>query len=112
MEITHRKFGETNIFTLSGSLDIYTAVDLKNFIESKVKASDAKCIINLENVSYVDSSGIGILIKLMNFLKSLNGQLLLTNMKPPLEKVFKVAGLNSYFHFLGDKEFAEQYSGN
>jgi anti-sigma B factor antagonist len=109
MPINHRKSGEMNIIDLSGSLDIYTATDLKTLFEGIINQKDNKVIINLEKLSYIDSSGIGMLIKLMNFVKERDGQFLLTNMKPPMAKVFKVAGLTSYFKFLGDKDFAEQY---
>jgi anti-sigma B factor antagonist len=109
MDINHRKSGSMNIFTLSGSLDIYTAVELKQYFESIVKEKDNEAVIDLEKVSYVDSSGIGMLIKIMNYVKALNGKFYLTNMKPPLEKVFKVAGLSSYFSFIGDRDFAERY---
>lgn len=109
MPIQHRKSGDMNIIDLSGSLDIYTATDLKTLFEGLITKTDNKVIINLEKLSYIDSSGIGMLIKLMNFVKERDGQFLLTNMKPPMAKVFKVAGLTSYFKFLGDKEFAEQY---
>lgn len=110
MEISHRKSGNSNIFSLAGSLDIYTAVELKNSFESIIKDSENKAIIDLSKVSYIDSSGIGMLIKLMNYVKSLEGEFYLANMKPPLEKVFKVAGLGNYFQFIGEKEFAERFS--
>jgi len=110
MEIHHRKSGEMNIFSLTGSLDIYTAVEFKNYFESIVKGEENQVIIDLEKLNYIDSSGIGMLIKMLNYVKSLNGKFYLTNMKPHLEKVFRVAGLSSYFNFIGDKDFAERYS--
>ncbi len=110
MEIFHRKLDNANIFTLTGSLDIYTAVELKQKFEAIIQGSENIAIIDLSKVNYIDSSGIGMLIKLMNYVKSLEGSFYLANMKPPLEKVFKVAGLGNYFQFIGEKEFAERYA--
>lgn len=110
MDIVHKKIDNVNIFTLTGSLDIYTAVELKQQFEAIIKDSENIAIIDLSKVSYIDSSGIGMLIKLMNYVKSLEGKFYLANMKPPLEKVFKVAGLGNYFQFIGEKEFAERYA--
>lgn len=109
MEITKRKSGDTIIIELSGSLDIYTAADFKTYLQSNVKTENAKVVVNMEKLNYIDSSGIGMLIKSLNYMKELNGQLQLANLKESLQKIFKVAGLTAYFQFLSDKEYKEKY---
>jgi anti-sigma B factor antagonist len=109
MAFSHRKSGNTHIFELTGSLDIYTSVDFKNLVSSSVIPESKDIIIDLEKLNYIDSSGIGMLIKMMNTLKSQNHNFFLTRMKPSMEKVFKVAGLTTYFEFIAEKEFAEKY---
>ncbi|MCE9501481.1 MAG: STAS domain-containing protein [Leptospira sp.] len=109
MEIKLRKTGNTSIIDLSGSLDIYTATDFKTFIESNVSAENNSVVVNLEKLNYIDSSGIGMLIKQLNFVQNLKGQLKIANMKPPIEKVFKVAGLTTYFQTISEDEFNKNY---
>jgi anti-sigma B factor antagonist len=109
MEITKRKSGDTIVLELSGSLDIYTATDFKTYLQANVTAQQSKVVVNMEKLSYIDSSGIGMLIKSLNYIKELNGQLQLANLKESLQKIFKVAGLTAYFQFISEKEFKEKY---
>lgn len=110
MEINARKADGAEIIDLAGSLDIYTSIDLKNFFEQNVTENNKDVIINMEKLNYIDSSGIGMLIKQLNYVQELNGTLLIANMKPAIEKVFKVAGLTSYFQTMSEEEFKGKYS--
>lgn len=111
MEIDLKKVENATVINISGSLDIYTSLDFKNFIEENVKGDspDLHVIVNLEKLNYIDSSGIGMLIKQLNFVHELKGKFSIANMKPAIEKVFKVAGLTSYFETIGEEEFRSKY---
>ena len=111
MEITKRIASDTIVIDLAGSLDIYTAPDFKTFLQANVNSEHNKVIVNMEKLNYIDSSGIGMLIKSLNYMKEWNGQLQLANLKESLQKIFKVAGLTAYFQFISEKEFKEKYSG-
>ncbi|HMV42135.1 MAG TPA: STAS domain-containing protein [Leptospiraceae bacterium] len=110
MEIKKRTSGDATILELTGSLDIYTATDFKTYLQANVNTKGAKVVVDMEKLSYIDSSGIGMLIKSLNYMKELNGNLQLANLKESLQKIFKVAGLTAYFQFLNEKEFKEKYS--
>lgn len=112
MEIDLKKAANHIVISLTGSLDIYTSLDFKNFIENNLgkDASQAHVVINLEKLNYIDSSGIGMLIKQLNYVQDLKGKFSIANMKPAIEKVFKVAGLTSYFHTISEEEFKSQFS--
>lgn len=110
MDITVKKNGNQMLFELEGSLDIYTSLDLKSSLEENVKENNPDIVIDLDKLTYIDSSGIGILIKSLNYVQSLNGKLCVANLKPAIEKVFKVSGLTSYFEILSNDEFKSRYS--
>lgn len=114
MEISLKKVEESFVISISGSLDIYTSLDFKNFLESNIPqgiGDKLHVIINLERLNYIDSSGIGMLIKQLNYVQELKGKFSIANMKPAIEKVFKVAGLTSYFQTISEAEFREKYLG-
>lgn len=106
MNFTHEIINDFHIFKVTGSLDIYTAVDLKSSIEETVKEPHSKLAVHMQNIKYIDSSGIGALIKVYNYMKNLNGVFYLVEVPAPQEKVFKVSGLLNYFKFLSEKDFA------
>lgn len=109
MEITIHKKDNKIVFDLEGSLDIYTSLDLKSALEDNVKESNIEVCINLDKLNYIDSSGIGILIKTLNYIQSLNGSMCVANLKPSIEKIFKVSGLTTYFEILSEDEFTKRY---
>lgn len=113
MEIDLKKVENATIINMAGSLDIYTSLDFKNFIEENIKgdSDNLHVIVNLEKLNYIDSSGIGMLIKQLNYIHELKGKFSIANMKPAIEKVFKVAGLTSYFETIGEEEFRSKYQG-
>ena len=110
MAFQQRSTGKFTIVDLNGTLDIYTSTDFKVMIDTSIQEGMYNFIINMEKLNYIDSSGIGMLIKMMNQVKEKQGSFKLLKIKPPLEKIFKVAGLISYFEFIGEKEFEEQFS--
>jgi len=112
MEISLKNIASSLVISVSGSLDIYTSLDFKNFLEANIPQSGGEnlhVIINLEKLNYIDSSGIGMLIKQLNYVQELKGRFSIANMKPAIEKVFKVAGLTTYFQTISESEFREKY---
>jgi anti-anti-sigma factor len=113
MEINLKKNAEAHVISIAGSLDIYTSLDFKNFLETNVPqdAGDGlHVVVNLEKLNYIDSSGIGMLIKQLNYVQELKGKFSIANMKPAIEKVFKVAGLTSYFQTISEDDFRAKYA--
>ena len=97
------------VVDIIGSVDMYTAVELKEVIdEVELEPNDA-LIFNFANVNYVDSSGIGTLIKIVNSTQDQQARFYIAHMKSMIEKVFKVAGLMNYFSILSSEEFKEKF---
>jgi anti-sigma B factor antagonist len=109
MEIKSRNAGGYIILELEGSLDIYTSTEFRNYLEKSVNSENNKVVIDMSKLKYVDSSGIGMLIKEHNFVKELKGDFKIANLKPHIEKVFSVAGLKTYFQILTESEFRANY---
>lgn len=109
MEINVKQNENQILIQLEGSLDIYTSLDLKHALEEHVKGNAPDVVIDLDKLTYIDSSGIGILIKALNYIQGLNGTLCVANLKPVIEKVFKVSGLTSYFEIIDHDDFQSRY---
>ena len=54
-------------------------------------------IINLEQVDYIDSSGIGALIYICSTIKKMNLKLSITNIHGSVKKVIELTKLMGYF---------------
>ena len=51
-----------SVVDLNGEIDVYTSPKVKEAIMSLIDAGNYALVINLENVRYIDSTGLGVLI--------------------------------------------------
>lgn len=110
MEIITQNRQNSILMALNGSLDIYTSLELKETLETLVNSKEIKnIIIDLDFTDYVDSSGIGTLIKGLNLAREKKIEFYIVNVQPTIEKVFKVAGLLNFFKILSRQELIEQF---
>lgn len=69
MELKIRKAKEIYIIDVSGEMDLYNSYKLKDLIVKMIDKKIDMLIINLQDVEYIDSSGIGALIYICSSLK-------------------------------------------
>jgi anti-sigma B factor antagonist len=62
-----------------------------------------KVLLNLKEVDFVDSAGLGELVKAHTSLRKHGGQLKMTNLNDKVEKLFKLASLTQVFEIYGDE---------
>ncbi|MDH5716516.1 MAG: STAS domain-containing protein [Spirochaetia bacterium] len=109
MEIKVHENKNYIVIQIFGSLDIYTSLELKSSFDNLDIVKDNSVVLDMSNVNYIDSSGIGTLIKITNTIKGSDARLYITGAKPLIEKVFKVAGLSGYFNMLSNEEFNSKF---
>jgi len=97
MELKIRKSGETYIIDVNGEMDLYNSYKLKEIVMRMLEKKVEKFIINLENVGYIDSSGIGALIYICSTIKKMNHLLVITNIHGSVKKVIELTKLMGYF---------------
>lgn len=97
MNIKLRRYASIYIVDITGDMDMYNANDVKNVINTMIRKNIQHYIINLENVAYIDSSGIGALIYIHSELKKRNMILRIANVKGSVKKVIELTKLMGYF---------------
>lgn len=65
--------------------------------------------MDLSGVKYVDSSGIGTLIKAMNMAKNAGAEFILFDINPAILNIFKLAYLDKFFTILSRNELVETH---
>ena len=63
-------------------------------------------IIDLKNVAYLGSAGLGLLVNIRQRVKSANGQLALCQMNPRLHQIFRTCSLERLFTITRTREDA------
>ena len=97
MDIKRREVGDIVIFDINGEIDLYNAPEIKEKIKEEMNKNKVNIIINLDKVTYIDSSGIGVLISSLSNLKKVGGGLKLINVYASVRKVFELTKLTSFF---------------
>ena len=97
MELKIRKNGDVYIIDVTGEMDLYNSYKLKELVMKMLEKSVKNFIINLEQVDYIDSSGIGALIYICSTIKKMNLNLAIANIHGSVKKVIELTKLMRYF---------------
>ena len=105
MKIDHEKKGNTTVVSIEGEITLDTREQLKTAIED-LGGKDTKLIVDLSKVSYIDSSGLGLLVDEHKAYRDSGGRLALCSANDNLLKLFEITRLNSLFDSYDNAETA------
>jgi anti-anti-sigma factor len=104
--------GSRNAFVIklsNSKFDHFAASDLLAKIESWVAANMMMSsqdvpilIVDMENISFIDSDGLQKLVAALRIMKSQNSNLLLCAQQPSVRLVFEISGLDKLFAIFPD----------
>ncbi len=81
---------ESSGVTISGSLDLASLPKAAKALGAAVASNPKVIVIDLSGLTFVDSSGIGLLLKTRVDLEAKGGKVFVTNMQPSIRKVFEI----------------------
>ncbi|WNF36932.1 STAS domain-containing protein [Bacillaceae bacterium IKA-2] len=94
LEINHiKKEGKQFIF-LKGEIDVYTSVKLKEILIPLTDIAENEVIVDLAQVSYIDSTGLGIFIGALKSTHKNNSSLKLIGLVERVRRLFRITGLD------------------
>ena len=82
---------------LEGDVDINTSSNLKKEINNLLDEKELNIELNFQNLSYIDSTGLGILIGILKRVKKSENSILIKNSRKNVFKLFKITGLDKIF---------------
>ena len=99
MEIKAESKGDTLFLYARGDLDEYTATSVRRVADEYIrdfasKPNAKKVIFYLHEVSFMDSSGIAVVIHAMRQMSQIEGRLLLSGLNSQPLKVFRASGID------------------
>jgi anti-sigma B factor antagonist len=107
LEISKRKKGDVVILDLSGNLTLGTPEQsFKDMIADLVARKQTNIIVNLQGVEFMDSSGVGALVKSYTTLSKIDGKLKLLRAGKFIQQTLKLTGLIGLFELYDDEASA------
>lgn len=80
---------------LKGEIDHHCAKNYIQTIEGKIEAyTPSICILDFREVTFMDSSGIAVVINALRCMSRIEGKLILTDLKNQPMKVFQASGID------------------
>lgn len=107
MNVTIRKEPQDiSVIALQGELDLYTTPKVKEKIVSLFSEGETRFVVDLDDVSYIDSSGIGVLLYIYTSCQKRRFNVFFTNLKGAVAKVIALTKLDGFLPITSSQETA------
>ena len=94
MKVSVKRNKDILYLYLEGELDQSVAGDLRGKIDDYIAAAKVKNVVfNMEKLTFMDSTGVGLILGRYKKLKSENVGLFIDKPNPQIDKVLRVSGL-------------------
>ncbi|MCV2394906.1 STAS domain-containing protein [Actinotalea sp. M2MS4P-6] len=97
VSVTSRESGDRTVIDVKGEIDVYTAPVLREEISNLVDAEHTTIVVDLTQVSFMDSTGLGVLVGALKKVRTLGGDLSLVINEEKILKVFRITALTQVF---------------
>lgn len=95
------------VVRLEGELDHHEAGILREKWQHEITSKKVQhVILNLEDVTFMDSSGIGVLLGRYKEIAQLGGELVVCSIHPSIERLFEMSGLFKIIRLEKNEQFA------
>jgi anti-sigma B factor antagonist len=113
MQIAERTIGDVTILDLNGRLVAGDGDDeLRDAVDRLAKIGCRKLLLNLTEVPYIDSGGLGVLVSKYCTLRRRDGHLKLCNLTPRAARVLEITKLLTVFGaFPSEAEGVKSFTG-
>ena len=104
MKVSSRQVDGITIVDCSGRITLGEgSVTIRDFVRELLSKGHKKILLNLGDVSYIDSSGVGELVSSFTSVRKNGGELKLVNLTPKVHDVLHVAKLYTVFDIKDDE---------
>ncbi len=97
LDVTVRTVDRTAVVTVAGEIDVYTSPLLQERLVEVLREGLSSIVLDLSAVTFLDSTGLGVLITGLKRCRSADGDLVLVTAQPNVLKVLEITGLNDVF---------------
>ncbi|HEV3228069.1 MAG TPA: STAS domain-containing protein [Solirubrobacteraceae bacterium] len=97
---------QRHVVSVAGEIDLFTAPELKQRLVSLIDSGQRHIVIDLSETTFLDSTGLGVLIGAVKRLRGQDGELVIVNRDESIAKTFEITGLDQIFTIRSTREEA------
>jgi anti-sigma B factor antagonist len=90
------------VIPLEGEIDLHVSPRIAATVNSTLANKPPKLVIDLTKVSYIDSSGLAVLIEAMQNVERYGGKFALVGLQEEVRPIFEIARLDQVFRIFPD----------
>jgi len=94
------------VIPLEGEIDLHVSPRIAATLIAAVKEKPRHLIVDLAKVSYIDSSGLAVLIEAMQSVEKYGGRFALVGLQENVKPIFEIARLDQVFRIFPDVDAA------
>ncbi len=106
MELVEKTNGDVVILVLNGRLDSNTSKILEDKVMDILSQGRKKLLMDFQDVDYINSTGLRVLLLALQQLKKNQGKLVLCSIKDYMKEVFEISGYTEIFPIFVTQEDA------
>jgi anti-sigma B factor antagonist len=106
MKLLQKKFNDVAVVTLSGDLlDASIVGEFKREM-TPVLQTEYRVVLDLNNIQFVDSSGVGAILSCLRTLNAEGGELKICSLTKPVRALFELVRMHKIFDIFETRELA------
>ena len=112
MDIKTERADGTLIAKAEGRIDGVNARDFEEAMKAAISGDDSVVVIDLENLSYISSAGLRVILLIAKTLRKRNAELMLCSLSDPIREVFEISGFDKIIPVHASRQQALSAVGN
>jgi len=109
MEIIEREHGDIRVLNYVGRLDTNTTPDAEVQINGLLDSGASKLLINFQQLDYISSAGLRLLLATAKRLKASSGDLRICCLNQTVQEVFDISGFTSILSVSSTEQDADTF---
>jgi anti-sigma B factor antagonist len=88
---------EKNVLSLEGEIDLHVTPRIAASLQAMTQDKPPRIVVDLSRVTYIDSSGLAVLIEGMQNVEDYGGKFALAGLQETVKSIFETARLDQVF---------------
>lgn len=99
--ITPRQ-SSSHVVPLKGEIDLHVSPTVTSTLNDVIDKKPERMVVDLSEVSYIDSAGLAALIQAMQKVESYGGKFMLAGLQETVRSIFEISRLDQVFQIFPD----------
>jgi anti-sigma B factor antagonist len=96
----------SNVLPLKGEIDLHVSPTITASLNEMIEKKPEHLVVDLSDVSYIDSAGLAALIEAMQKVEGYGGKFMLAGLQETVRSIFEISRLDQVFQIFPDADAA------